>query len=244
MKTVVITGCNGGLGQALLEKFASQGFNVIACSYPKDDAFVEKCKFLEDKYDISISHNVFDSTDEASLIKGCQYVENYEGNIDLLINNAGANIIKLLLNTEYDDLLKTFKINYFAAVMMSKAVANKMIRQDGGVIINISSIGSLGQQTGGTCYDASKAAMNQFTKSLAQELAPFNVRVNAIAPAPMRTSMFANMPEKAQKNLVKNVAFKRPVDPEEIANTASFLASDEASFITGQIIRVDGGALI
>lgn len=244
MKTVLITGCNGGLGKELLKKFTQNGYSVIACSFPQDESFVKECDQLAKELNVEVRHLSFDSTKQDELEKGCKAIESFEGDIDVLVNCAGANIIKPLMYTEYEDLQKTFMINYFATVLVTKAVASKMMMQGNGCIINISSIGSLGQQTGGACYDASKAAMNQFTKSIAQELAPFNIRVNAIAPAPMRTVMFENMPEKTQKNLVKNVAFKRPVEPAEVANVASFLATEDASFITGQIIRVDGGALI
>lgn len=180
MKTALITGCNGGLGQRLLTRFASLGYNVIACSVSEDDAFLQK----------------------------------------------------------------TFVINYFSTVLITKKVAEKMVRQGEGSIVSISSIGSMGHQTGGACYDASKAALNQFTVSIAQELAPFGIRVNAVAPAPMNTPMFAQMPEKAQKNLVKSVAFKRPVEPEEVVDMVDFLCSENAKFVTGQTIRVDGGAII
>jgi len=244
MKTVLITGCNGGLGKELLKKFTDNGYSVIACSFPQDEGFIKECDVIAQKQGVDIKHISFNSTNQDELEAGCKEIESIENDIDVLINCAGTNIIKPLMYTEYEDLQKTFMINYFATVLVTKAVVSKMMMQGNGCIINISSIGSLGQQTGGACYDASKAAMNQFTKSIAQELAPFNIRVNAIAPAPMRTAMFENMPEKTQKNLVKNVAFKRPVEPEEIANVASFLTSEGASFITGQIIRVDGGALI
>ncbi len=244
MKTALITGCNGGLGQRLLSRFASQGYNVIACSISEDDAFLKKCSELEEEYGISISHIVYDSTDTVSLNAALERIEAFEEEINVLVNNAGLNIIKPLLYTEMEDLQKTFVINYFSSVLITKKVAEKMIRQGEGSIVSISSIGSMGHQTGGACYDASKAALNQFTVSIAQELAPFGVRVNAVAPAPMNTIMFAQMPEKAQKNLVKAVALKRPVEPEEVVDLVEFLCTSKAKFITGQIIRVDGGAII
>jgi len=244
MKTALITGCNGGLGQRLLTRFASQGYNIIACSIFEDDAFLQKCNELEKEHKIGIKHIVYDSTNSASLNAALDTIESFDGEISVLVNNAGLNIIKPLLYTEMEDLQKTFVINYFSTVLITKKVAEKMIRQGEGSIVSISSIGSMGHQTGGACYDASKAALNQFTVSIAQELAPFGVRVNAVAPAPMNTPMFAQMPEKAQKNLVKSVAFKRPVEPEEVVDMVAFLCSNDSKFVTGQIIRVDGGAVI
>lgn len=244
MKTALITGCNGGLGQRLLTRFASRGYNVIACSISEDDAFLKKCSELEKEYGIAISHIIYDSTDSTSLNAALERIEAFESEINILVNNAGLNIIKPLLYTEMEDLQKTFVINYFSTVLITKKVAEKMVRQGEGSIVSISSIGSMGHQTGGACYDASKAALNQFTVSIAQELAPFGIRVNAVAPAPMNTPMFAQMPEKAQKNLVKSVAFKRPVEPEEVVDMVAFLCSNDSKFVTGQIIRVDGGAVI
>ena len=244
MKTALITGCNGGLGQRLLSRFASQGYNIIACSIFEDDAYLKKCLELEKEYGITIEHIVYDSTETASMNGALDHIEALDSEITILVNNAGINIMKPLLYTEMEDLQKTFVINYFSTVLITKKVVEKMVRQGEGAIVNVSSMGSLGHQVGGSCYDASKAALNQFTISIAQELAPFGIRVNAVAPAPMNTPMFAQMPEKAQKNLVKAVALKRPAEPEEVVNLISFLASKEASFITGQIIKIDGGAII
>ena len=244
MSAALITGCNGGLGVRIMQRFASQGYDIIACSISESEEFLALCIEIESDNNIHITHIVYDSTCDQSFLEALSKVESYEDEISILVNNAGINIIKPLFYTELEDLRSTFAVNYFSAVMMTKSVAAKMIRQNSGSIVNISSIGSFGQQTGGSCYDASKAALNQFTKSIAQELSSFGVRVNAIAPAPMNTPMFANMPEKTRKNLVKNVAFKRAVEPEEVVDLISFLCSNEANFITGQIIRIDGGAII
>jgi 3-oxoacyl-[acyl-carrier protein] reductase len=119
-----------------------------------------------------------------------------------------------------------------------------MVHQGQGCIINITSTASLGQQAGGSCYGASKAALNQFTKSVAQELAAMGVRVNAVACGPMETEMLSTMPENIQKKWTKAIALKRVAKKEEIANIVYLLASEQASYIVGQIVRVDGGAIV
>ena len=244
MKTALITGCNGGLGRTLLKQFASQGYSIFACGYPFDEVFVKECGDIAAEYAVDVKSIFFDVTNNEELEQGLAKISEYENDINVLVNNAGINIMKPVLFTELTDLEKTFRINYFAPVLIAKAVAEKMVRQGSGAIVNITSIGSMSHQTGGSCYDASKAALNQFTVSAAQELAPFGVRVNAVACGPMNSPMFAGLPEKAQKNLIKSVAFKRLVETSEIAKVVSFLASDDASFITGEVVRVDGGAII
>lgn len=119
-----------------------------------------------------------------------------------------------------------------------------MARQGNGVILNITSVASITSEPGGAAYDASKAALNQFTKSLAQELAPFIIRVNAVACSVIETDMFNLMDAKVQKKILKRIAFKRAANPNEIYSALHFLASDDSSYVTGQIIRVDGGFLI
>lgn len=245
MKTALITGCNGGLGKTLLKSFAVKGYNVIACAFPASEEFSDYCKDIETSCGIKIKQIIFNSTDKADFNRGLEEIDTFDDPIDVLVNNAGISIIKPIFNVEYEDLEKTFMINYFSTVMITKVVAAKMIRQEGGgSIVNITSMVSLGSQPGGACYDASKAAMNQLTKALSQELAGFNVRVNAVAAAPMNTEMFKNLTEKTQKHATKAIAMKRPAETEEVANAVLFLISDEASFITGDILRVDGGAIV
>lgn len=245
MKTALITGCNGGLGKTLLKSFAEKGYNVIACVFPESEAFTDYCKTIESDFGIYIKQIVFNSTVKEDFYRGLEEIDAFEEPIDVLVNNAGISIIKPIFNVEYEDLEKTFMINYFSTVLITKVVAGKMIRQEnGGNIVNITSMVSLGSQPGGTCYDASKAAMNQFTKALSQELASFNVRVNAVAAAPMNTEMFKNLTEKTQKHATKAIAMKRPAETEEVAKAVLFIASEDASFITGDILRVDGGAIV
>lgn len=244
MSTVVITGCNRGLGLTLLKAFAKKKYTIFACLRKVDSSFLDICHQIEQTEGVTIYPIYFEMSDKEEIIKGMEEIASYNISIDVLINNAAINTIKPQFLTEYEDVEETFKVNYFAPFLITKHLSNLMIRQDKACIVNVTSTGSLGRQPGGACYDASKAALNQFTVSIAQELAPFNIRVNAVAPGPMKTDMFINMKEGVQKKLEQSMALKRAADPEEIANVILFLASDEASFVTGQIIRVDGGSII
>ncbi|MEG1290263.1 MAG: SDR family oxidoreductase, partial [Bacteroidales bacterium] len=134
-----------------------------------------------------------------------------------------------------------FQINYFAQVLITQYVSKLMSRARRGAIVNISSIMGIDAMAGGTAYGASKAAGILFTKSLAKELAPFNIRVNAIAPNLIRTDMAMQMEEKSYQSMIEMSALKRSGTPEEVAKTILFLVSEDASYITGQVIRIDGG---
>jgi 3-oxoacyl-[acyl-carrier protein] reductase len=244
MKNVVITGCNRGLGLTMLKTFAKSNYNIVACVRKKNDEFIDICDKIEKEDGIKIYPIYFDLSKNELILKGMEGISSLDIEIDVLINNAGIIKINSLMYTEYEDVENTFRINYFAPVLITKMITDLMIRQNKGVIINISSIGGLGHQPGGVCYDASKAALNQFTVSLAQELATFHIRANAVAPGPMQTGMFENLNEEVKRKLLQSIAVKRPATLEEIANVVLFLASDESSYITGQVIRVDGGSKI
>lgn len=244
MKTALITGCNRGLGLAILRKFATEGFNIIACIRKENAEFTALCKDLETANEISITPVYFELTDPTQIENGMSQIEGMDIEIDVLVNNAGINVMKPLLYTEYEELQQSFQINYFAPVMITKAIAGIMMRQGHGSIINITSMGSLGHQPGGAIYDASKAALNQLTVTAAQELAPLGIRVNAVACGPINTDMFATMPEKVQKKLTKATAMGRAAEADEITNFIYALSSDLSSYVTGQVIRVDGGAII
>jgi len=240
MKTAIITGCNRGLGKALMEDFALNGYEVIAMVRTISNDFQNTLKELRDK-GANIVPVCAELSDKDSLQKAINEITDMNKPIDVLVNSAGVNISKPIFFMSYEDVENSLKINYLAPFFLTKEICNLMIRQGFGSIINISSVAGLSTEPAGAAYDASKAALNSFTKSVAQEVASFGIRVNAIACSVIATDMFNNMKPDIQKKILKRVAMKRPADLREISDTALFLSSDKASYITGQIIRVDGG---
>ncbi len=240
MKTAIITGCNRGLGKALMEAFASNGYEIIALVRTNSNDFQTTLKELSDK-GANITPIFVELSDKDSLQKAVMDITKTKKNIDVLINSAAINISKPIFFMNYEDVENSLKVNYLAPFFLTKEISNLMIRQGFGCIINISSVAGLSTEPAGAAYDASKAALNSFTMSVAQEVAAFGVRVNAIACSVVATDMFNNMKPDVQKKILNRIAMKRPADLREISDMALFLCSDKATYITGQIIRVDGG---
>lgn len=239
-KTALITGCNRGLGKTLMNAFAADGYDIIALVRNMDSDFEETVNALQQQGTDVIPVCV-ELTNRMALQKSIHDILAMERPIDVLINNAGINVSKPIFFMEYEEIEKSFQVNYFAPFLLMKEISGLMVRQGYGNIINISSVTSLVTMPAGAAYNASKAALNYLTMSGAQELAQFGVRVNAIACGIINSDMFAELKPEVQKKNLKRVAVKRTAEYSEIANTVLFLCSDKASYITGQVIRVDGG---
>lgn len=164
------------------------------------------------------------------------------GHIDILVNNAGISANKKIEDTTSEEFAGIMNLNVNAMFNMTKAVVPYMKENGGGVVLNTSSMVSIYGQPSGVGYPASKFAVNGLTKSLSRELAPFNIRVNAVAPGVTRTDMIAKLPEEQLGPIVKTIPLGRIGEPRDIANAFLFLASDMASYVTGEILSVDGAA--
>ena len=241
MKTAIITGCNRGLGKSLMETFASKGYDIIAIVRTLSPEFEKTIRDLQNKSSITITPICSELSNKESLQSAINEIIAIGHPIDVLINNAAINISKPTFFMDYEDVEISFKVNYLAPFLLMKAICGLMMRQGYGNIINISSVAGIATEPAGAAYDASKAALNSLTKSLAQEVAVMGIRVNAIACSIVATDMYNNMKPNVQKKILKRAAMKRPAELHEIADIALFLCSDKASYITGQIIRVDGG---
>ena len=240
-KTVLITGCNRGIGKAMLTAFAEAGAKVIACTRKEDESFTQYCQELTTKTGSEIIQYHFDLTDEESIKAFISAFYKTKQRVDVLINNAGVVTKGLLQMTPIQKIKDVFQINFFAQVQITQGISKLMMRQKSGIIINMASIGGIDAYPAYVSYGCSKAAMIYFTKTMAQELAPYGIRVNALAPSMVKTDMQVEMGEEANEEIMRRTALKRNADPEEIAKLALFMASDESSFITGQIYRIDGG---
>lgn len=239
-KTVMITGCNRGIGKALVEAFLQAGNNVLACQRkpnPEFDAWAEE---IAKEKGVWLKSYYFDLADKESTVEGVQNLLS-ENDVDVLVNNAGVSAVGLLMQANIDEIEQLFAINFFSMLRIIQKVSKKMMRKRKGCIINIASIAAFEAQPGKIAYGCSKAAVVTMTKNLAKELGPMGIRVNAIAPGPTKTDIMEQFTEEALKSMYAESALRKIGSPEEIANVALFLASDEASYIDGAIIRVDGG---
>ncbi len=244
MRTVMITGCNRGIGFTLMQRFAEEGSSIVAHTRHYKVEWDAQCRTIEKTFGIKVYNVYFDLSKQEEVTRGLKDILDLDIPIDVLVNNAGILTTKPLMYVSYGDMINTFMVNYFSLAMITKEIGSSMMHRDGGSIINISSCMGGGHQPGGACYDASKSAVNQFTRSVAQEFAPFNIRVNAVAGGVINTEMVTNLPEKARNKMVKATALKRLAEPDEIADAVLFLASDKASYITGAILPVEGGVII
>ena len=238
---VIITGCNRGIGKALVEAFASSGYNIWACARKPSLEFEEWITQTASVNHVWIKSVYIELTDTDTLNKGIQSIIDEGLSVDVLINNAGVSTVGLLSMSKVDDMEKLFEVNYFAMLRIIQKVSKKMSRQRKGVIINMGSIAGIEPQPGKIAYGSSKAAVMMMTKCLAKELGPIGIRVNAIAPGPIETEMIHQYKDEVLEKLASESSLRRLGKKEEIAQVALFLASEQASYINGEIIKVDGG---
>lgn len=237
----IITGSNRGIGKAMVEAFATAGYNVWACARKANPEFESWLKETAEKTGVWIKPVYFEMTDTDALNAGIQNIIDEGETIDVLVNNAGISTVGLLSMSKVEDIEKLFAVNYFAMLRIIQKVSKRMSRQRKGVIINMGSNAGIDPQPGKIAYGSSKAAVMMMTKCLSKELGPMGIRVNAIAPGPIETEMIHQYKDDVLKNLASESALRRLGTTEEIAKVAVFLASEQASYINGEIIKVDGG---
>ena len=238
---VIITGSNRGIGKAMVEAFAASGANIWACARKTNPEFESWLKEAAEKNGVWIKPVYFELTDAEAINAGIQSIIDEEQPIDVLVNNAGISTVSLLSMSKVVEIEKLFSINYFAMLRVIQKVSKRMSRQRKGCIINMGSIAGIEPQPGKIAYGSSKAAVMMMTKCLAKELGPMGVRVNAIAPGPIETEMIHQYKDEMLEKLAAESALRRLGKTEEIAQVALFLASEQASYINGEIIKVDGG---
>ena len=240
-KTAVISGCNRGIGKATLETFAENGADIFACVRKESDEFNAVMTRLAEKTGVNIIPVYFDFAESEQIKAGIKTIISFKKQIDILVNNAGVASGSFFQMTSLQDLKQLFEINFFSQLLFTQGISRYMSRFKTGSIINIGSTAGFIGNAGMTSYGSSKAALMFSTKTMATELGVMNIRVNAIAPSITKTDMSDQMEEKIRNKLIETSALKRLAEPIEVANVALFLASDLSSFVTGQILRVDGG---
>lgn len=240
-KIAFITGGSGGIGKAISERFAKEGYTLIF-NYKENTLKAEELKTeLENKYNAEVFTIKADLSDEKAIVDMVETIISKYGKIDVLVNNAGIVIDKEFNDRTVEDWTETLKVNLIAPFLLTKLIGSKMYENKSGVIINISSTNGINTYYPTSAdYDASKSGLISLTYDSAVQYAPY-VRVNCIAPGWVNTEMNKELEENFIKGETEKILVKRFGEPEEIANVVCFLASDEASFINSEVIKVDGG---
>lgn len=240
-KNAIITGARRGIGRATVEVFAQNGANVWACARKQDDAFEADMERISKQYGTWIKPVYFDATDAAASREAMNDIFAEKKAIHALVNNAGQVRYDAFSMMPEVNLRNMLECNYIAPLLLTQRVVRAMAKNGGGSVIFVTSVSGLHAEVGCTAYGGSKAAMTHATGVLARELAAYNVRVNAIAPGIIDTDMQRAASSEYLNGVLDRVYLKRMGRAKEIGQAAAFLASDLASYITGQVLRVDGG---
>ena len=242
-KVAVVTGSSRGIGAGIAQLLAAQGAKVVVNHRNSHDGAEEVVAAIKDKGGeaVAIQADVSDGSQAEALIKST--IDTF-GQIDILVNNAGTTRDKLIMKMKDEDWDVVLSSNLSSVYNCSKAVVRPMMKKRSGRIINITSVVGLTGQAGQTNYAASKAGIIGFTKSLAKEVGSRNITVNAIAPGFIPTALTDVLPEQQIQAIIETTPVGRLGTVEEVAAAVLFLASDEAAFITGQVLSVDGGLVM
>ena len=239
-KTIFITGGSRGIGKEVALKFAENGYNIVT-NYVSEKTDVEGLKKeFEEKgvKSLILKADVTNSEEIENLVK--KAVEEFES-IDVLVNNAGITKDNLLMRMSEEEFSKVIDVNLKGTYIVTKIVSKYMMKKRQGSIINLSSVVGVVGNAGQCNYSASKAGIIGFTKSIAKELASRNIRANAVAPGFIETDMTAVLGDNLKENIYNQIPLKRMRKAKEVANLVYFLGTEESSYITGQVISVDGG---
>ena len=241
-KKAIVTGGTRGIGFAVVQTFLRNGASVALFGSRQETVDKALAALKAENPDWQVIGMAPDLTDYAAVDAAFAEVEKAFGRIDILVNNAGISAREPLYDYTPEAFEKMMRLNVSAVFNGCRAVAPRMKAQGGGSIINTSSMVSLYGQPSGVGYPTSKFAVNGMTRSLARELGRDNIRVNAVAPGVTRTDMVAKLPQEIVQRVCAPIPLGRMGEPEEVANAFLFLASDLASYITGEILQVDGAA--
>lgn len=242
-KKAIVTGGKRGIGRAIVEVLAQRGADVLLADRNLDEcvSVAEEISRLSGQRIVPTTVDVTDS----GLVQAMVELAHKEfGRIDILVNNAGVTRDTLIMRMDEQDWDMVLDTNLKGVFNCSKAVIRSMMKQRYGRIINISSVSGLAGQVGQTNYSASKAGVIGFTKALAREVASRQITVNAVAPGFVPTALTVDLPEELKESMMKLTPLGRWGKPEEIAYAVAFFASDEAAYITGQVLSVDGGMMM
>ena len=240
-KNVLITGASGGIGEAMCREFAKNGYNVVIHYNSSEEAALKLQQEIESQYQVKavpIKADLRNCDDVKALARKATAIL---GNTDVLINNAGVAYLTLFQMADDNKVRELFDINLMSAMNLTKEILPSMIRNQSGRIINISSMWGIAGASCEVHYSASKSALIGFTKALAKEVGPSGITVNCIAPGYIDTEMNSSIDDESVAEIVEATPMGRKGRPEDVSALAMFLAGENADFITGQIISVDGG---
>lgn len=239
-KSVIITGASRGIGRACALEFAKNGYQVLVCYRRNADDAADVCRAISAAGGRALPFQM-----DAANLSDCRRTVSKAmmefGRIDVLVNNAGVALPALFTETSEADYDRLFDVNMKGMFFLTQAAAKEMIAAGGGSIVNISSMWGITGASGEVAYSASKAAVIGFTKALAMELAPSHIRVNCVAPGVIDTDMNACYDADTMRTLAEKTPLGRLGTPEDVAKSVFFLADETSSFITGQVLTVDGG---